>query len=323
MQPVGPSSFNAFYYANCCGKPYERNAEWLSEFGRLADRIVADMHPVRVLDAGCAIGLLVETLRDRGVDAWGIDISSFAIASADEHVRPYCREGSIAAPFDGRFDLITCIEVVEHMPPVEAERAIANICAHTDDVLFSSSPLDHREPTHINVNGPEHWAEMFARNGYIRDVDYDASFLTPWAARFRRSSAPLHRVVRDLERRAWQSSVAERDARAYAVEVQTRLAHAEAEVAHVRGVLDREVSELRRVVAQAESIAAQASAQAQEAIDAQARAEGEMRSTADALVAATGRAAQAEVRAAEAEAHAVGTPIAAVIRGLKRFLRLQ
>lgn len=244
---AGPMAdcFDAFYYAHCCGKPYERNAEWLAEFGRLSDRIVADLHPGRVLDAGCAIGLLVETLRDRGVEAWGVDLSSFAIARLHEKVRPYCREGSIAESFGERFDLITCIEVVEHMPPAEAEQAIANFCAHSDDVLFSSSPSDYREPTHINVHPPEHWAELFARHGFIRDVDYDASFLTPWAARFRRSTAPLHRIVRDLERRAWTSRVAERDARSYASEVQARLAHAEAEVIEVRAAMDREIAKLR------------------------------------------------------------------------------
>ena len=76
-------------------------------------------------------------------------------------------------------------------------------------------------------------------------MDYDASYITPWAARFRRSSAPTHRVVRELERRAWASRVAERDAREYAAEVQARLAHKEAEVVEVRAAMDREVALLR------------------------------------------------------------------------------
>lgn len=249
---VGAQAFDAFYYANCCGKPYERNAEWLAEFGRIADRIVADIHPMRVMDAGCAIGLLVEALRGRGVEAWGVDISAHAIERVHDPVRAFCRAGSIAEPFDGRYDLITCIEVVEHMPPTDAERAVANLCAHADDVLFSSSPIDHREPTHVNVHPPEHWAEMFARHGFFRDVDHDASYLTPWAARFRRSAEPVARVVRNLERQAWQARVAERDARAYAAGVQARLAHAEAEVAEVRSAMEREVGTLRQLQASSE-----------------------------------------------------------------------
>ena len=93
-----------------------------------------------------------------------------------------------------------CIEVVEHMPAQDAAAAIGNFCRHADDVLFSSSPLDYGETTHVNVRPPEYWAEQFARHGFIRDVDFDASFITPWAVRFRRSAEPLHRIVAGYER---------------------------------------------------------------------------------------------------------------------------
>jgi cyclopropane fatty-acyl-phospholipid synthase-like methyltransferase len=176
-----------------------------------------------VLDAGCAIGLLVEALRERGVDARGIDISSFAIEAVPAVIRPYCRQGSIAEPLGERFDLIVCIEVLEHMSAEDADRAIANFAAHADDVLFSSTPFDYREPTHVNVRMPEEWAEAFARHGFYRDVDFDASFITRWAVRFTRRAIPVHRLVRDYERRFWPMRAAEHDARAYALELQQRL----------------------------------------------------------------------------------------------------
>lgn len=217
------SAFNEYYYRHCCGQPYERNDTWLRFFALVADRIVADINPREVLDAGCAMGLLVETLRDRGVDARGVDLSSFAIAAVAAPVRPYCTQGSIAEPFGKRFDLIVCIEVLEHMPADEADRAIANLAAHTDDVLFSSTPFDYREPTHINVRMPEDWAEAFARHGFYRDVDFDASFITKWAVRFTRRAVPVSRLVRDYERRFWQARAAEHDARAYSLDLQQRL----------------------------------------------------------------------------------------------------
>jgi SAM-dependent methyltransferase len=217
------SAFNEFYYRNCCGQPYERNETWLAFFGMIADRIVTDINPKRVLDAGCATGMLVEALRGRGVDAHGIDLSSFAIQSAPETLRSCLREGSIAEPFGERFDLIVCIEVLEHMPAEDADRAIANITAHTDDVLFSSTPFDYKEPTHVNVRMPEEWAEAFARHGLYRDVDFDAAFITKWAVRFTRRSVPAHRLVRDYERRYWQARAAELDARSHSTELQQRL----------------------------------------------------------------------------------------------------
>jgi SAM-dependent methyltransferase len=232
----GASDYNEFYYRNCCGQPYERNEVWLGFFGKVADRIVADIQPSRVLDAGCAIGLLVETLRARGVDASGIDLSTWAIEHATEAAKPYVREGSITEPFGGQFDLIVCIEVLEHMPAEEAEKAIANFAKHTGDVLFSSTPFDYKEPTHINVRMPEDWAETFARHGFYRDLDFDGSFITKWAARFTRRTVPPHRLVREYERRFWQLRAAEQDARGYSVDVQTRLAGAERERDRLAGL---------------------------------------------------------------------------------------
>lgn len=251
MSPVpAASDFDEFYYRNCCGQPYERNEIWLGFFGTVADRIVSDIQPKRVLDAGCAIGLLVETLRARGVDASGIDLSTWAIEHATEAAKPYVREGSIVEPFDGQYDLIVCIEVLEHMPAEEAEKAIANFAKHTGDVLFSSTPFDYKEPTHVNVRMPEDWAEAFARHGFYRDVDFEGSFITKWAARFTRRAVPVHRLVRDYERRFWQLRAAELDARAYSVEVQDRLAAADRERDRMAGV-EQDLREVHRQLGEA------------------------------------------------------------------------
>lgn len=222
--PVGDATFDAYYFKHCCGLPYQHDEHWTRFFGEIADHIMSGIQPKHVLDAGCAIGLLVEALRARGVDAHGVDLSSYAIANVTESMKPFCAHGSIADELTDRYDLIVSIEVVEHMPAREGEKAIANMCRHSDDVLFSSSPVDYREPSHVNVQPPEHWAELFARQGLYRDVDFDASFITPWAVRFRRSSEPLPRIVRSYERRSWALTFEANEARSFAMDTQRQLA---------------------------------------------------------------------------------------------------
>jgi O-antigen biosynthesis protein len=195
--------YDAAYYAHHCGGVYERNDAWTSFFGSVAEHIIADLTPATVLDVGCALGFLVEALRDRGIEAYGIDISEFAIAHARDDMKEFVTLGSALEPFGRRYDLITCIEVLEHLSPAEAQRAVANICAHTDHVLFTSTPHDYSEETHINVRQPEYWTRLFARHGLFRDVDYDASYLVPWATHYRRSNEPVHEVVSDYDRVLW------------------------------------------------------------------------------------------------------------------------
>ena len=196
--------FDKYYYAHDCGIPYERNEHWLDFFGAIATRLVHDFSPKTLLDAGCAKGFLVECLRNEGVNAFGIDTSEYAISNAYELIKDYCRVASISDPLDSKYDVIISIEVLEHMEKSESEIAIANLCNYTDKILFSSSPHDYGEVTHINVQPPEVWAQIFARNNFYRDLDYDASYITPWAVLYHRDTQRLDKLVFEYERKLSQ-----------------------------------------------------------------------------------------------------------------------
>lgn len=198
-----PSMFDRYYYEHNCGKPYERTQDWLDFFDGVAKRLIEDFQPHTVLDAGCAWGFLVERLRARGVEAYGIDISEYAISQVHPDIQPYCRVGSITEPFPQTYDLIVSIEVLEHMQPADAERAVENFSKHSDQIVFSSSPYDYKEATHFNVLQSDGWARLFARYGLFRDIDYDlTAFLTPWAGYFRRISGnPVQPLVQAYERK--------------------------------------------------------------------------------------------------------------------------
>jgi Methyltransferase domain len=193
-------TYGAHYYEHDCGAPYERNEHWTKFFGTIADRIVADLKPRSVFDAGCAMGLLVEQLWRRGVDAWGVDISKYAISHVHESVADRCRVGSLVEPFDRNYDLIVCIEVVEHMWPDDGRAAIANMCRASDRVLFSSSPSDYAEPTHLNVQPPEYWSSEFASHGLLRNLDYAPSYIAEWSVLYERQNDDAREIVRNYDR---------------------------------------------------------------------------------------------------------------------------
>lgn len=241
-------NFDAYYYAHGCAAPYERSEALLAFFEGIAKRIRSDIQPGTVLDAGCALGFLVEALRKLDVQAFGVDVSEYAIQNVHPTIRPYCWTGSIADPLPQRYDLIISIEVLEHMPKPDAERAIANLCAYSDDIVFSSSPFDYKEVTHFNVQPPEYWAEQFARQGFVRDVDFDGSFITPWAARFRRSHEPLPSLVRAYERRFWLLWKENVDLRSQALEMRDQLSARERTLQGPSNGGGRENVELQQVL---------------------------------------------------------------------------
>ncbi len=236
--------YDESYYANYWGGggPYERNERWQRFFGEVADGIVRDFHPTSVLDAGCAIGLLVEALRARGVEASGFDVSEYAISRVHESVAEHCRVGSLTEPIEGRYDLITCIEVIEHLPPEDADRALANICAATDRLLISTTPEDFGEPTHLNVLAPEAWSAKLAELGFLRDLDRDLAYLSPWAALYTRREEDAADVVRDYDRAWWRMRREILGLRKSLLETQNRAAQGDSAVGEV-GALRRRLEE--------------------------------------------------------------------------------
>lgn len=72
----------------------------------------------RLLDLGCALGFLLSVARDAGFDAYGLDLNQSAIADARHEHGERVHAGLLDdAAFPGiRFDVVTLIDVLEHVP---------------------------------------------------------------------------------------------------------------------------------------------------------------------------------------------------------------
>ena len=74
----------------------------------------------RALDVGCGAGLIAEPLARLGAKVTGIDAAHENVAAARAHATQSgltidYREGGIEAAAGEKFDLVTCLEVVEHV----------------------------------------------------------------------------------------------------------------------------------------------------------------------------------------------------------------
>ena len=74
----------------------------------------------RALDVGCGAGLLCEPLARLGAAVTGVDAAEENVTAASEHAAAMglaidYRTGELASLALGRFDLVTCMEVLEHV----------------------------------------------------------------------------------------------------------------------------------------------------------------------------------------------------------------
>lgn len=101
----------------------------------------------KVLDVGCGGGILTESLAQSGAEAKGIDLSEKALKVADLHSLEsgiavqyeYISAEDLAAKEPAQYDVVTCMEMLEHVPdPLSIIKACASLVKPGGKVFFST-----------------------------------------------------------------------------------------------------------------------------------------------------------------------------------------
>ena len=108
----------------------------------------ANLEGIKVLDVGCGGGILAEALSKLGAKVTGIDASEQTIGVAQNHSNAVRSDVSyyqttieefIANKPEEKFDVITCLEMLEHVPsPGEIIKTCSTILKDDGDIFFST-----------------------------------------------------------------------------------------------------------------------------------------------------------------------------------------
>jgi 2-polyprenyl-6-hydroxyphenyl methylase/3-demethylubiquinone-9 3-methyltransferase len=109
---------------------------------------VAPLQGKRILDVGCGGGILADAMARQGGQVTGIDLAGKALKVAQLHALEAGTQGveyreisaeALAAEQPASFDVVTCMEMLEHVPdPSSVVRACAALVKPGGHVFFST-----------------------------------------------------------------------------------------------------------------------------------------------------------------------------------------
>lgn len=138
----------------------------------------------RLLDVGCAKGFLVKDLLELGIDAFGLDISEYALMHAEAETIGRLHLGNaLSLPFpDNSFKAVLSVNTIHNLPReqcIEALREIQRVSQGNTFVQVDSYETPEEKAifeswvlTAEFYGYPDEWKQLFEEAGYEGDFDW-------------------------------------------------------------------------------------------------------------------------------------------------------
>ena len=104
-----------------------------------------------------------------GATAYAVELDAIAEEHMPDSIYPVVHDLRLPVDAGGKFDLVICLEVIEHLPKIDVENVLINtLTFHTKDLLLLSAAEPGQEGTgHINLQPKSYWVKKIEARGTV------------------------------------------------------------------------------------------------------------------------------------------------------------
>jgi glycosyltransferase involved in cell wall biosynthesis len=140
---------------------------------RLAKWVKEQLDPASLLDIGCGPGTYVDSFRDAGIAAVGLDIDERV------HGKEHLTYKSLLDITDERAEVVICLEVAEHIEPELEDQVVAKVAGAVGRTLiWTAAAVGQGGIGHINCKHKQEWADKLTAAGLVRNVELETALRT-------------------------------------------------------------------------------------------------------------------------------------------------
>jgi Methyltransferase domain len=150
---------------------FEMHIPWRGEYDAIADALANRLSFSSVLDLGCGNGFLIARLGRLGKSVSGVDGSVHVLECVPTELIPKIRILDLTTSVRlGRFDLVICSEVAEHLDAQYADTLVDSVCENSAGLVFFTAALVGQGGLyHLNEQPHDYWIAMFHRRQFGLD----------------------------------------------------------------------------------------------------------------------------------------------------------
>lgn len=134
----------------------------INDSEQFANAVLSEYSPASIIELGCGTGRLLYPYQEEELEVRGVELSSIA-QKVSRLSSNHFEEYDLTDPYypEREYDIVLCIEVLEHLPESAADTIVDSICRSAPVAIITAATPGQGGTHHVNEKPHNYWINKF------------------------------------------------------------------------------------------------------------------------------------------------------------------